>query len=102
MVIMGGLIIAALSMLVQGNETRTYFVLLVFGARLCARWITVFPQSQATAARHHAAVPLQQQEIIYRFERSRRIGDWVRHKVKQAGLTLHHNVSQAAPKSATD
>jgi len=42
MVIMGGLIIAALSMLVQGNETRTYYVLLVFGARLCARWITVF------------------------------------------------------------
>jgi len=42
MVIMGGLIIAALSMLVQGNETRTYYELLVFGARLCARWITVF------------------------------------------------------------
>ena len=42
MVIMGGLIIAELSMLVQGNETRTYYVLLVFGARLCARWITVF------------------------------------------------------------
>jgi len=44
MVIMGGLIIAALSMLVQGNETRTYYeyVLLVFGARLCARWIPVF------------------------------------------------------------